>query len=796
MLNAALQYESMGWSVSVLCPPDHEGMGDWHKCSTPGKSPVHKWKEHQERRPTPDEIRKRFADHPKANVGIFLGPVSGLVRIDIDGEAGHKLLIEKSAGDLPDTLEFSSGGSGRGLLFAIPKGATVRTTSIKGDGKHQELRFQAKGAQTVLPPSIHASGRRYEWKPGHSPWEMKPAQAPKWLMDELAPAKPTPENDEAEARRVNGAAEPEYPKAHKWSDLEVAQMAVGALKVSRADDYDEWLTIGAACHSVDDSLLPDWEKFSRTSQKYKDGECRQKWSTFTRGEGGVTLGTLVKFAKDDGWVPPWEQNEHRGSGGSWASESVFRGGDEICNAVVTKAEKERHVDPLPMTEIIRRMKAKTGDWPRRMGGVLFVNERGDEIGFIEKTAGLFGYAGEKSGVPSHFITDPRCHTKPEVFEEFRRTATAYDAIEQCPHEPIMPRHYYSCGIPSPGNGDCLRELLSRFNPATEIDRDLILALFATVIWGGRGGTRPAFCITSDDGRGAGKTTVVNVAGHLVRGVLEIIAGEDMARVKTRLLSPEGLLKRIVLLDNAKSRCLSWADLEGVITAPIISGHRLYVGEMVRPNVITWCVTMNGGSYSTDLAQRSVFIKVAKPTYQGNWEESMREFIDANREAIFADLIGFLRGPQSALSKFTRWGAWDRDILSRLPEPADAQRVILERQNAADAEVEESDVITDYFRAKISLAGYQRDNVRVLIPSTIARDWLASATGERFTTIGASRALSQFIDEGKLPNLEKSPSRARGRGFVWLGDNWSPDHSIYTDLESREATRNGGRRNDY
>src|SRR5439155_8468526 len=49
----------------------------------------------------------------------------------------------------------------------------------------QELRFQAKGAQTVLPPSRHPSGTRYAWKPGHGPGEIEPAIAPAWLLAEL-----------------------------------------------------------------------------------------------------------------------------------------------------------------------------------------------------------------------------------------------------------------------------------------------------------------------------------------------------------------------------------------------------------------------------------------------------------------------------------------------------------------------------------------------------------------------------------------------------------------------------------
>ncbi len=42
----------------------------------------------------------------------------------------------------------------------------------------------------------------------------------------------------------------------------------------------------------------------------------------------------------------------------------------------------------------------------------------------------------------------------------------------------------------------------------------------------------------------------------------------------------------------------------------------------RPNNLTWIVTaMNGGSYSTDLAQRTRLHQVKeRPAHTGNWDE--------------------------------------------------------------------------------------------------------------------------------------------------------------------------------
>ena len=191
-LLAALDYLARGWSVLGLCPPDHVGVGRAHgkSCTEPGKRPwpnEGRWKEYQDRLPTEDEVQRWWQEHPLLNVGAALGPVSGLVRIDVDGAGGEAALDDLSGGDLPLTLEFLSGrpDGGRGLLYAIPGDAVLKTTVRHEPGA--ELRLQTKGAQTVLPPSRHVSGGRYAWVAGRGPGEIRAAGAPGWLLAALSP---------------------------------------------------------------------------------------------------------------------------------------------------------------------------------------------------------------------------------------------------------------------------------------------------------------------------------------------------------------------------------------------------------------------------------------------------------------------------------------------------------------------------------------------------------------------------------------------------------------------------------
>lgn len=75
-----------------------------------------------------------------------------------------------------------------------------------------------------------------------------------------------------------------------------------AIKYISSDDYQDWITVGMAMKHEGLSLH-DWEEWSRSSPKYHEGDCAEKWRSFNENNGGkvVTGGTLIALAKDRGW---------------------------------------------------------------------------------------------------------------------------------------------------------------------------------------------------------------------------------------------------------------------------------------------------------------------------------------------------------------------------------------------------------------------------------------------------------------------------------------------------------------
>ncbi len=66
--------------------------------------------------------------------------------------------------------------------------------------------------------------------------------------------------------------------------------------------YSDWIAIGQALHSWDDSSrgLYVWDSWSRLGSKY-DNTCAKHWQSFK--PGAIGLGTLFHYAKGGGWAP-------------------------------------------------------------------------------------------------------------------------------------------------------------------------------------------------------------------------------------------------------------------------------------------------------------------------------------------------------------------------------------------------------------------------------------------------------------------------------------------------------------
>lgn len=158
-------------------------------CPTPGKHPSggagwqHRATDNEE------EIAKWFEaatdEHTRCNVGLRLGPTSGVIDVEFDSPDAE-IALQKYGLHLIDTPAYSS-GRGVHRLFQhedwMPDSAVVKVEGIEvriGGGE--------MASQSVLPPSWHKSGKQYEWLPGKSPEEVNPAKLPLIFRDAVMAA--------------------------------------------------------------------------------------------------------------------------------------------------------------------------------------------------------------------------------------------------------------------------------------------------------------------------------------------------------------------------------------------------------------------------------------------------------------------------------------------------------------------------------------------------------------------------------------------------------------------------------
>lgn len=112
----------------------------------------------------PEQIRRWWAHYPNAMVGVPTGTVTGFWALDIDDPAAFEAACPV---DLPSTRRCDT-GKGYHLYFKCDAAAPVANKQRKQDGSWPipdlpGAETRGEGGYVIVPPSIHPSGRRYQW---------------------------------------------------------------------------------------------------------------------------------------------------------------------------------------------------------------------------------------------------------------------------------------------------------------------------------------------------------------------------------------------------------------------------------------------------------------------------------------------------------------------------------------------------------------------------------------------------------------------------------------------------------
>ena len=140
------------------------------------------WKRYQDAPATREQVEQWQEEYPGCNWAAVWGAVSGgVIAVDIDSPAAH-VWADRQGGFNQHWPVWYETGRGWQYLFRVPE-----ELADLGKIKQGGVEFSVSRHYSVIPPSIHPTGKRYEWQRyGRVPF------APQWILDILAD-KPTQE---------------------------------------------------------------------------------------------------------------------------------------------------------------------------------------------------------------------------------------------------------------------------------------------------------------------------------------------------------------------------------------------------------------------------------------------------------------------------------------------------------------------------------------------------------------------------------------------------------------------------
>ncbi len=169
IVEAALSYAQNGWPVFPLSGKIP------YKLLTPGRE------SHGHKDATTDakQIQTWWSVHPKANIGMPTGSVSGLFILDMDVPEGYYNLaqLQKKYGRLPETRRARTANGGLHYYYQYPRNGK-RYPGAVGLSGLIGVDVRSEGNYVVLPPSRLYGRLYYQW----SQPEQEVSKAPEWLL--------------------------------------------------------------------------------------------------------------------------------------------------------------------------------------------------------------------------------------------------------------------------------------------------------------------------------------------------------------------------------------------------------------------------------------------------------------------------------------------------------------------------------------------------------------------------------------------------------------------------------------
>jgi len=305
---AAKYYISLGWPV---IPISYGGKG------IPGREALRKrglkkQLTYEDSSTSPERIKHWF--HPQEgiwrgmNIGLACGSVISVADLDVkDDKNGIKEYESHFGFEHGRTPTATTPSGGVHIVFRHVTGFRTRTNVLAGVDTRGSKRDGGVGSHIVVYPSVvdvHTTGEirkvSYAWDIGGSPQE-----PPEKLIQTVAKIiEFKPRDNNRPGRGNENVDDGDY-----FPDATLEDVSNALEKIDPSCDRDQWLYIGMSIHSEWDGTdgFDIWHEWSSKGSNYKnERDCWNVWQSFTNEEGGITIATMFKVARVNGYRKPGE----------------------------------------------------------------------------------------------------------------------------------------------------------------------------------------------------------------------------------------------------------------------------------------------------------------------------------------------------------------------------------------------------------------------------------------------------------------------------------------------------------
>jgi P4 family phage/plasmid primase-like protien len=192
---------------------------------------------------------------------------------------------------------------------------------------------------------------------------------------------------------------------------EVEQL-VAMLSSFRANARNDWLAVGSSLHSIDESLLPIWDKFSQLSAKYQPGECEKMWYDFKPGN---TIRSLHYWARIDN---PEQYKKYNASSMQTALMTLLSGSHYDVAQVLYSMFKFDFVSTKDGKHNNTWYKFGGHRWEESVGGVDLCNKLSTDV--YKAYMAMSKDLGKKARAEAEYLDDDE--DKDDGVDQFRKIA--------------------------------------------------------------------------------------------------------------------------------------------------------------------------------------------------------------------------------------------------------------------------------------------------------------------------------------------------------------------------------------